>query len=404
MNNELIFEDNNELKVYKEVCSLIRLKQEGDYWDFKKQWYVKRNDKGHDKDHVMHLLIDIICMANNLVNRDTYIIIGVDEENDFSIHDISEDKNRLNTQKIVDILKDKPFAGGRRPVVTVEPICIHGITIDVIVIHNSMNTPFYLSKDFLGIKAANIYTRIQNTNTPIDRTADDQYVEYLWKKRFGLLLSPLEKVEYYLQRKDCWEQSPVYDNVKYYRYAPEYTIQYSYDDPEERNGYEYYLLNQVDARPSWTVIEIKYHQTVLKNFDAVFLDGGRHFSPVPEMDGISFNEYGSWDFSYRYWVRESFSYIVHVFYFDRNNYEARIAEERFLENVLIFESEEEHKSFNKYVTCRWKKDSKRIAPQVRKPFVPDISGYNMDVFKKEIQNTEILQYMLSEFRTLTEEI
>lgn len=30
------------------------------------------------------MLIDIICMANNLVDKDAYIIIDVDEENDYS--------------------------------------------------------------------------------------------------------------------------------------------------------------------------------------------------------------------------------------------------------------------------------------------------------------------------------
>lgn len=45
---------------------LIELHQEGEYWDFKKDWYEKNKDS--------RMLIDIICMANNLVNRDTYIV------------------------------------------------------------------------------------------------------------------------------------------------------------------------------------------------------------------------------------------------------------------------------------------------------------------------------------------
>ena len=56
-----------------EIDELISLGQEGGYWDFKKQWYENKTA----------LLHDIICMANNLENRDAYIIIGVDEENDY---------------------------------------------------------------------------------------------------------------------------------------------------------------------------------------------------------------------------------------------------------------------------------------------------------------------------------
>ena len=70
--------DNN---LRSEIMGLIHLKQEGGYWDFKRQWHENNTD----------LLHDIICMANNLENRDAYIIIGIDEENDYSFLDISND-------------------------------------------------------------------------------------------------------------------------------------------------------------------------------------------------------------------------------------------------------------------------------------------------------------------------
>jgi len=62
------------------ILDLILLKQEGSYWDFKREWYFQ--DKKAD------LLHDIICMANNLSNRDAYIIVGVDEENDYSFSSV----------------------------------------------------------------------------------------------------------------------------------------------------------------------------------------------------------------------------------------------------------------------------------------------------------------------------
>ena len=54
------------MELYDEIEKLISLGQEGEYWDFKKEWYGKEKDED--------LLLDIICMANNLVNRDAYII------------------------------------------------------------------------------------------------------------------------------------------------------------------------------------------------------------------------------------------------------------------------------------------------------------------------------------------
>ena len=44
----------------EEILELISLKQEGAYWDFKKEWY----EEGKQPD----LLHDIICMSNNLEN------------------------------------------------------------------------------------------------------------------------------------------------------------------------------------------------------------------------------------------------------------------------------------------------------------------------------------------------
>ena len=66
------------------IFELIQLKQEGEYWDFKRQWHENKAD----------LLHDIICMANNLSDNDGYIIIGIDEEKDYSIRDVKLDENR----------------------------------------------------------------------------------------------------------------------------------------------------------------------------------------------------------------------------------------------------------------------------------------------------------------------
>ena len=47
------------MELIDEIEELIMMHQEGPYWDFKREWY----DDSKDGD----LLIDIICMANNLV-------------------------------------------------------------------------------------------------------------------------------------------------------------------------------------------------------------------------------------------------------------------------------------------------------------------------------------------------
>ena len=107
---------------------------------------------------------------------------------------------------LLNVSKDKKFAGGTRPSVHVEILDYGDATIDVIVVENSYNTPFYLAERFQQIQANSIYTRIQDTNTPKDKSADINNVEYLWKKRFHMIDTPIEKFRYYLLDKDTFNK------------------------------------------------------------------------------------------------------------------------------------------------------------------------------------------------------
>lgn len=218
--------DDWELK--HEINELILLKQEGEYWDFKKEWYTKKPD----------LLHDIICMANNPTYHDGFIVIGVDEENDFSICDIADDLNRRRTQDIVSFLRDKKFAGNVRPTVYVKSLIMPKGTIDVLIIQNDRSTPYYLTEAYQGVYANNIYARIIDTNTPKTSSADVNIVEKLWKKRFGLDATTLERAKLFLGKSCDWIDSD--GGKKFYKYAPEFTIE-DISAEDNRNGYEFYL-------------------------------------------------------------------------------------------------------------------------------------------------------------------
>ena len=123
------------------VVGLLATKREDDWWDFKQEHQ-------HDKAELVH---DIICMANNMECRDAYIIIGIDEEKECSIQDVKNDSNRRNTQKMVDFLRDKKFAGGVRPRVVVEPLQVEDGEIDIIIIKNDYYTPYFLEENYKGV-------------------------------------------------------------------------------------------------------------------------------------------------------------------------------------------------------------------------------------------------------------
>lgn len=374
--------------IYDEIKNYISLKQEGSNWDFKKEWY--RENKKAD------LLHDIICMSNNLVNKDSYIIIGVDEENDYNLVDVTKDINRKNTQNIVDFIKDKKFAGDIRPIVYVKTIEIKGFPIDVIVIKNGYETPYYLVEKYQSVNANNIYTRIMDTNTPKNKSADIQKVEYLWRKRFRLIESPLERVKYYLKNKKDWVDSAD-DSVsikQYYKYFPEFIIEHISTD---ERGYEYYLFNQCDIRPHWYDINIYYHQTLLASVGGVALDGGRYFTSSPLLGGIQLGEYNNWDIGYKYFVIDTLEYIIHQFFYESDGDEKTHSHNRFEECVLIFNSYNEKEDFDKYVVENWSEKSK-YEKNIFMPYFPTLEGYNMTGIKKEYKDVQVLKKMLEEFR------
>lgn len=378
---------NEEL--FNIIVHLMELKQEGSYWDFKKEWY-----KDNKKSDLLH---DIICMSNNLVNRDAYLIIGVDD--DYRVNDIKGDINRKNTQNLVDFLKDKNFVGGIRPTVIVETLKFGINEVDVIIIKNSNNTPFYLTTRYKDIEPFHIYSRIQDTNTPVNNSADIDKVELLWKKRFGLLYTPLEQVESFLTDIKGWSNGPYGETDKYYRMFPEFTIQYTYDD--SLKGYEYYLFSQYDNRPHWYNIEVKYHQTVLIAMQGISLDGGRYFTPVPEISGVHFGESLSWDISYRYFILNSFKFKLNEFFYFHEFYsDSKISRRKFLEVILLFENNKERVEFEKYVMKNWKIKALKYDSFANKriPYIKKLEGYKKGAFIEDYKNAIILKCMLSDFR------
>lgn len=227
----------DSIKIYE----LISSQQEGSYWDFKREWYVKNVDMLHD----------IICMANNLEFRDAYIIIGVDD--DYNVCGVANDPNRKNTKKIVDFLRDKKFVGGCRPTVSVHSICTVGVDfsheIDVIAIHASNKTPYYLTEDYKEngmVYANNIYTRIQDTNTPVNRNADIFHIEQLWKNRFGLERSILEKLHLLLSDSENWACNKN-DLPHYHKIFPEFHFEYPELEYYQETGE--YEQNDVSHQP-----------------------------------------------------------------------------------------------------------------------------------------------------------
>lgn len=359
--------------VYTELETRVReclsLQQEGESWDYKKEWYIKKHD----------LLLDIICMSNLVGYEDGIIIIGCDEEHDHRLIDIKADPNRRDTAKIVDFLRDKHFARGVRPVVYVHTMTVQGVTIDVIVVKNTRNTPYYLTERFGDICANHIYTRVMDTNTPRDKSADPDRVEKLWKKRFALDATALDRMLYLLKSPDDWDSV---DGAESYfcKTAPEFTLIMESDD---RDGYEYFLFNQMDKRPHWYNIYLKYHQTVVYTTLGVGLDGGRYYTPCPEIEGFR-DDKGCYHI-YRAFTVGTLQFELNRFLYQKEKTgDEEHCRKRFFECVAVFDSEVEKHQFEAYAATKYRQAS-----------IPD--SLYMPVFPKSLSNGQMPSAFAEDF-------
>lgn len=162
------------------VTSLLSSKSEGEYWDFKQSFHENKAS----------LLHDILCMANNLTPHDGMIIFGV-QDRTFEVVGVDQDPNRRDLNYYVNFLKDKEFAGAVRPKVEFHTLCISGKSVDVLLVKNTDVVPYYLTKDYSDrgkvVRSNYIYTRVGESNTDINKSADFDLIEKLWARRLKVI-------------------------------------------------------------------------------------------------------------------------------------------------------------------------------------------------------------------------
>ena len=304
----------------KIVEDLISLGKEGDYWDFKEVWHHNNAD----------FVRDIISLANTTHhNGQRYLVFGV--SGDFKV--VGVDSQKIKKQAdIISILRDCGFAGGVFPDVELVTVKIDQNDLNVIVINDKTEErPYYLEKlyectDNQGPKKSTIYpgtiySRIRDSNTPKNSVASSGDIEKMWRQRFGLDGTPLERMTQYLLDFEGWD-IPIKDykgkdfadcslsglldknEIVHYKQHPEFTIRKSPLCRHDENG----LGDKVDAGESWVrhaldpisymyKLELMYHQTVLHTEEALTYDGAALFSnprtryKLKNVDGALFYYY-----------------------------------------------------------------------------------------------------------------
>lgn len=250
--------------------ALLLQQSESEWLDFKQAFHSS----------TVKLTHDILCLANAYANDDRYLVFGVC--NDGTICGIEKDPNKKTNADIHDTLRQANF--NRIPTVSLQ-FCKHsnGHTVGILTIKKRPDRPFFLVKDKAEgkerIRAGVIYTRLGDTNIPLDGCAPEDHIELMWRERFGFGLDPLSRLFKLLDEKEKWVQVKG-ETYLYHKEFPEFTVL----DGEELNPQfkSDWTKNFPDPTAWSCYVEVRYLTTILKRVPFIACDGGRYRVPMPE--------------------------------------------------------------------------------------------------------------------------
>lgn len=282
---------------------------EDDHHDFKEKWYTA----GTDNSEKSEMLKDIFSFTNTVHNEDCFLIFGI-EDKTHKVVGVENDLNRYNTQQITDWLRKLPIEPNI-PNVKIQTIKLEEHQIDVMIIKNTDNVPVFLSNICKGkgygkhpIFPGQIFTRIEDTNTAIDSTANYNQVKELFKKNLGWNQTTKKRFKKALTKFKYWEY---YENIEEIGIQnsidPDYKIVFvERDDTNQK--VDSFSLSQFDFHISWDLAELKYKNNTIEEINVVNLDGSRFTAVVPDVGSLggSFGE----NLYYNYYLLDSFKFLL----------------------------------------------------------------------------------------------
>lgn len=371
---------NLELTDLVKLC--ISRGHEGDFWDFKQEWH---------KD-MPALIKDIICFVNTVHSENCYLIFGISDD----CRVVGMKQSRYELANIIDALSKLEFATIDVPEITLDTIVLDGIEVDVLTILNTDNTPIYLRKPYGKMHPGCIYLRKGDRNTPDNSNALFGDIEMLWKKRFRLTKPPLEYIKNHLNNPLEWnETQDCYYNI----FRPEYVLEHVYDESDRDLRAEFYAYAMTNEHVVYSSMVVKCSGTIVDNYQIVALDGGRYTTPTPEWGflGKRLTENGP-EFSYKYFLKDSFRYSLHSFMYHEENGEERYAHDDLMDIVLLFDSVDEKNEFERYVEYHIQNLRDRVDAQNKYSYVRADSEAETRFIIHRLRTARVLQSILKEYR------
>lgn len=371
---------NLELTDLVKLC--ISRGHEGDFWDFKQEWH---------KD-MPALIKDIICFVNTVHSENCYLIFGISDD----CRVVGMKQSRYELANIIDALSKLEFATIDVPEITLNTIVLDGIEVDVLTILNTDNTPIYLRKPYGKMHPGCIYLRKGDRNTPDNSNALFGDIEMLWKKRFRLTKPPLEYIKNHLNNPLEWnETQDCYYNI----FRPEYVLEHVYDESDRDLRAEFYAYAMTNEHVVYSSMVVKCSGTIVDNYQIVALDGGRYTTPTPEWGflGKRLTENGP-EFSYKYFLKDSFRYSLHSFMYHEENGEERYAHDDLMDIVLLFDSVDEKNEFERYVEYHIQNLRDRVDAQNEYSYVRADAEAETRFIIHRLRTARVLQSILKEYR------
>ena len=264
------------------ILSLISRRTEGLSWDFKLEHHKNNAD----------LIHDVLCLANADYAGQRYLVFGV-ENRSFEVQSIADDPGRKTQADIVGLFRDNTnkFFQSRIPEFYLVPLQYDGKSLDALVIEDRPHKPYYFVADYFEgkkrVRAHHIYTRVGDTNTPVDESAPPHEIERMWGERFGLDKSPLERAKRYLEDPDGWatisEEPFIGLPFDYCKLFPEFTLTTADSESPVVACNEEWTRGEIRTDDnSAGFYKLYYHQTLLNRIRFVIFDHRKKFIVAPD--------------------------------------------------------------------------------------------------------------------------
>ena len=287
------------------VRDLIGRRSEGVYWDFKLKHHANKGDLVHD----------VLCLANAEHDGPRFLVFGV-EDGGASVQTIEDDEGRLTQADIAGLFRDNAgkFFQSRFPTFHLRTIQIDAKQVDVLIIEDEPKKPYYLVERIRKVCAHHIYTRVCDTNTPVNRVAQPHEIERMWRQRFGLDAPALEKAKRLLAEPAAWTLREEDGFICcHHDVFPEFTLKAASAEEDRMDSTQEWTRGEVrtdDNHAGW--YELRCHQTLLRRIHYVSFDNRKKDMVAPHWEPVGRGRF----YFYR---ADSIRYAVQRFWIARDD-------------------------------------------------------------------------------------